>query len=152
MTERAEVLEVRDGIATVRCAADESCASCSSLFCAPRSRTYSALLTPDESPDAVPLPVRPGHWVEVEVPERGALGKGVLLLGVPLVLFVAVYLGLGSTGSEVIRVAGGFGGLAGGLWAAVLVSRAWKEPMPRIVQIYHEPRLEPADYPVSSYP
>ncbi|MFW5686511.1 MAG: SoxR reducing system RseC family protein, partial [Spirochaetota bacterium] len=126
MTERAQVLSVDGAIATVRCDTTESCSSCSSILCNPRSRTYEA------SWDPIAARLAPGDWVEVEVTERGALGKGLLLFALPIVLFVVFYLGLGTVeidpeSAEVVRVAGGFAGLAGGFGLAVLASRLWQE-------------------------
>jgi positive regulator of sigma E activity len=94
----------------------------------------------------------PGDWVEVEVPQEGALGKGALLFGLPIALFVGVYLALAFTQSDVMRAAGGFGGLAAGFGIAVLVSRLWKEPAPRVTRVYRDPELVSVDPPASSYP
>ena len=145
MTERAQVLSRTGQTVLVRCETGESCESCSSLLCNPRSRTYEAVLAPELVEAAA---VRAGDWVEVEVPESGALGKGLLLFGLPLGLFAAIYLLLGSRVSEIVQVAGGFGGLVLGLGAAVGLSRLWKEPEARVIRVYRAPVVGPAVVPV----
>jgi len=143
MTERAEVLEVHGETATVRCSTTETCSSCTSILCSPRARTYVARIARDTH-------LVPGAFVEVEVPTSGALGKGLLLFGLPLALFAAVYFALGSEASEAARAGGGFGGLAVGLLVAVGVSRFWKDPTPEIVRVYRAAELVPFDVPASS--
>jgi len=151
MTERAQVLSVDGPTATVRCDTTEACSSCTSILCNPRARTYEALI---DGPAELPERVVPGAVVEVEVPSSGAIGKAVLLFGLPLLLFAAVYLATGSDAPEVARAAGGFGGLAAGLLATVAIGRAWKDPLPRIVRVYARPEgspeLVPFDWPVDA--
>ncbi len=169
MTERAEVIEVHGETATVRRSATETCSSCTSILCSPRARTYVAHIAPAVAHDAAGARaatapnlspgagtsgaapyLSPGAFVEVEVPTSGALGKGLLLFGLPLALFAAVYFALGSEASEAARAGGGFGGLAVGLLVAVGVSRLWKDPTPEIVAVYRSPELVPFDVPASS--
>jgi positive regulator of sigma E activity len=146
MTERAEVLAVNGPTVTVRCSTTETCSSCTSILCAPRSRTYEASI----ASQAIAASVVPGAMVEVDAPSSGALGKGVLLFGLPPALFAAAYLALGPQASEAARVALGFGGLSLGLLVAVAVSRVWRDPLPTIVQVYRAPELVPFDVPVGS--
>ncbi|MFP4114273.1 MAG: SoxR reducing system RseC family protein [Spirochaetota bacterium] len=139
-TERARVVAVNGRTAIVRCDAIEACSSCSSLLCSPRSRSYRA---------EIAVPAAPGDWVEVEIPETGAFGKGLLLFALPVVLFVAAYFAIGSAGSEVVRVTAGFGGVVVGFAAAVVASRLWNEPMPRVIRVYRDPELVPFEPPIS---
>lgn len=144
MTERAIVVAVDAQGVTVRCGASEACSSCGSLLCPPRERTYRARVNSD-------LPVAPGDAVEVEVPERGAATKALLLFGLPIILFAATYIALGGVASETQRVALGLGGLGAGFGIAMLVSSRLREPEPAVVQIYRNPspmpigRVPPAD-------
>lgn len=159
MTERAQVVRVDGDMCTVRCSTGANCESCSDLACRPRERTYRARLTAspagagasDYGPAAAA--VSPGDWVEVEIPDAGALWKGLLLFAGPIVLFVAAYALAGSSalglarmvGSalETVRVVAGFAGLALGFGLAVLVSGSRREPGPRVIRVYRAPVLEP---------
>ena len=130
MNELAEVLSVEGANVMVRCTPAESCESCASPLCSPKMRTYVARIDPARDTGVVP-----GVWVEVAPAGSGA-AKGAMLFGLPLVLFVAVYLGLRFTASEVIQALGGFVGLGIGLWTAIAVARVWKDPDPHVVRIY----------------
>lgn len=145
-TERATVVAVGDGAVTVRCSPADTCASCSSLLCTPRERTYEAVV--DDHRLGARQPAE-GDLVEVEVPESHALGKAALLFALPLVLFALAYVALGFTDSETQRVAGGFVGLAAGFALAVLASRWIPEARPRVVDVYRDPELEPVRLPGS---
>ena len=151
MTERAQVLSRTGSTVLVRCDTGESCESCSSLLCNPRSRTYEAVLAAE--PAGEPLhAVTAGDWVEVEVPESGALGKGLVLFVLPIGLFAAVYLLLAGRVSEVVQVASGFVGLATGFGLAVALSRLWREPEARVVRVYRGTTVGPARLPVGESP
>lgn len=136
MSETVEVLAVSGSRLTVRCAPAAACSACASVFCSPRTRTYDATFDPHRYPQ-----IRPGSRVEVD-PSSGP-AKGIVLFGMPLVLFAAAYLGLSPTGSEVIQAAGGFAGLAVGLLAAVGAARIWRDPDPRVVRVYDSPSGPP---------
>ncbi|MFW5743964.1 MAG: SoxR reducing system RseC family protein [Spirochaetota bacterium] len=144
VTERATVIAVGEESVTVRCSPTETCASCSSLLCSPRERTYEAVVDEDR---LAAKPLAKGDLVAVEVPESHALARAALLFALPLALFAVLYAALGFTGSETQRVAGGFAGLAAGFGLAVLVSRWIPETRPRVVAVYREPELEPLRVP-----
>lgn len=146
MTERAEVLSVAPDGATmvVRCAVVETCASCSTILCNPRSRTYTAARSTMLSEGT-----QTGDAVEVELPERGATAKGLLLFGLPIALFVALYLLVGEAAGETIRAAAGLGGLLLGVGLAVLVGRFLPEPMPTVTRVYRAPELVAWESPAS---
>ena len=162
MTERAEVVALHGESVTVRCETSDTCASCSALLCNPRARTYRAVVGADVRAGAAPRDVgglssgassttgvalRVGDRVEVEVPERGALGKGLLLFGLPLASFVVVYLALGAAADETLRVGLSFAGLGAGMALAVAASRFVKEARPVIVRVFRDPVLAPLEMP-----
>lgn len=140
MTERAEVLSVAPDGSTmvVRCAMVETCSSCSTILCNPRARTYTAarstLLAGE--PQA-------GDSVEVELPQAGATAKGLLLFGLPIALFVGVYVAVGGSATETVRAVAGMAGLLFGLGLATLAGRLLPEPMPTVTAIYRSPGLVP---------
>lgn len=118
MRERGIATKIDGRNVTVRIVVSEGCASCHSKDgCASEGREILAL-----APEGLPLAI--GDLVDVFVPES-AMAAGLLwLVAIPVALFLAAYLGLGSAGAgEGLQALGGISGFAAGLLAAVLVAR-----------------------------
>jgi len=118
MKERGIATKVEGSNVSVRIVVSEGCASCHSKDgCASEGREILA-----RAPDGLALAV--GDIVDVFVPES-AMASGLLwLVVVPVGLFLAGYLGVGSTGAgEGLQALGGISGFALGLLGAVLVAR-----------------------------
>lgn len=126
MTERGTVQSVDGARATIECA-DESCDSCSTLVCNPRTRSLVAAVGA--------FHLEPGDEVDVSVGEKGVMAKAALLLLAPIVGFIAAYLATGSL-ADPWRVAIGLAGVALGFCATVLASRLWPDSMPQVTRVY----------------
>lgn len=143
MTERARVIEVHKGSATLECFDHQGCASCGSAFCNVKARTYAA--TVGEG-----LEVRPGDQVEVFVPPARAIVAGFAVLIFPLLLFIAAYLAFGFLDSEPARVGTGLAGLAAGFGIVYLAGRGRRKELPTVVRVYHGAELLPVKLPGST--
>ena len=118
MKERGIATRIEDRNVSVRIVVSEGCASCHSRDgCASEGREILARL-----PEGMSLAV--GDIVDVSVPES-AMAAGLLwLVVIPVSLFLAGYIGVGSTGAgEGLQALGGISGFALGLLAAVVVAR-----------------------------
>lgn len=118
MKEQGIATKIEGRNVSVRIVVSEGCASCHSRDgCASEGREILA-----KAPEGMPLAV--GDMVAVFVPES-AMAAGLLwLVVIPVGLFLAGYLGMGSFGAgEGLQALGGIGGFALGLLAAVFVAR-----------------------------
>jgi positive regulator of sigma E activity len=140
VTERAQVLAVHDGSATLQCFDHQGCKNCGSAFCNVKARTYEA--TVDTS-----MGLKPGDQVEVYVPPAQAIAAGFAVLIFPLLLFLAGYFALGFLDSEAAQVGAGMAGLALGFAIVYLAGRGRKKDLPRIVRVFHGPELVPVELP-----
>jgi len=118
MKERGIATRIEGRNVSVRIVVSEGCASCHSKDgCASEGREILA-----RAPEGMPLAV--GDIVDVFVPESAMVAGLFWLVVIPVVLFLAGYLGVGSTGAgEGLQALGGIGGFALGLLAAVFVAR-----------------------------
>ncbi|MDX9957842.1 MAG: SoxR reducing system RseC family protein [Spirochaetia bacterium] len=118
MKERGIATKIEGTNVSVRIVVSEGCASCQSKDgCASEGRVILA-----KAPDGMPLAV--GDLVDIFVPES-AMAAGLLwLVVIPVGLFLAGYLAMGSTGAgEGLQALGGISGFGLGLLAAVFVAR-----------------------------
>lgn len=72
----------------VECKPSAACHSCKGELCAVKNRSIPVK-------NIHQLPVQVGDRVEISVPSTQALSAGFQVFGVPLILFVAFYLGAG---------------------------------------------------------
>lgn len=118
MKERGIATKIEGTNVSVRIVVSEGCASCNSKDgCPSEGREILA-----KAPEGMLLAV--GDSVEIFVPES-AMAAGLLwLVVIPVGLFLAGYLGVGTTGAgEVFQALGGISGFALGLLAAIFVAR-----------------------------
>jgi sigma-E factor negative regulatory protein RseC len=98
----------------------ESCANChAGAFCSTKGKTFLAKNSNE-------LPLKVGDEVELYLPPGRTILAGVITLMVPLMLFpVGYYLPqiLMTTPSELIRILGGFVGIAGGFMISRIFSK-----------------------------
>lgn len=118
MKERGIATRIEGRNVSVRIVVSEGCASCHSKDgCASEGREILA-----RAPEGLPLAV--GDMVDVFVPESAMAAGLFWLVVIPVGLFLAGYLGVGSTGAgEGLQALGGLSGFALGLLAAVFAAR-----------------------------
>lgn len=138
MKERGIATRIENRNVSVRIVVSEGCASCHSRDgCASEGREILA-----ELPEGMALAV--GDVVDISVPDS-AMAAGLLwLVVIPVSLFLAGYVGVGSLGAgEGLQALGGIGGFAFGLLVAVFVAR--HSPMGRRPVILPSRPMEPED-------
>jgi positive regulator of sigma E activity len=118
MKERGIATKIDGRNVSVKIVVSEGCASCHSRDgCSSEGREILAI-----APEGLALAV--GDIVDVFVPESAMAAGLFWLVVIPVALFLAAYLGIGSTGAgEGLQALGGIGGFALGLLVAVFVAR-----------------------------
>ena len=140
MTERATVQRVSDREITVEMGSLGSCGGCSAcgIFGERRPQTLRAANTRG-------LDLKPGDVVEVGFARGKAVRAAFAVLIVPLILFVAAFVGAGALGvsSEPLKALAGLGGLAAGLGLAWLRGRALTD-LPEVTAVAPRGSAAPA--------
>lgn len=118
MRERGIATKIEGRNVSVRIVVSEGCASCHSKDgCASEGREILA-----RAPEGLPMAV--GDIVDVFVPESAMAAGLFWLVVIPVGLFLAGYLGVGSTGAgEGLQALGGLSGFALGLLVAIFAAR-----------------------------
>ena len=130
MKETATVKTINNRTVVLRCNDDEHCVGCAaSGGCGARERVY-------EAENSCGLALVPGDEVVVELPRRSAVGAGMLVFLLPLLLFVTLYLAstlIVPEPSDPLRALSGLLGMAAGFAIAVLVGRSRRaHSLPRV--------------------
>lgn len=118
MTETAKVVKIEDDVVTLACS-QRVCAACSAAYCNPKAQLLTA-----RNPRGFAL--SPNDTVEVSLSSRSALVAGVLVFGLPLLLFGAAYAALSLTvpeSTDALRVGGGMAALAAAYGGVYLFGR-----------------------------
>jgi positive regulator of sigma E activity len=119
MTETATVKTISARTLILGCEDEEHCLGCTAS-CGSRERLF-------EAANPKKLPLQPGDRVEVYLPRANALGAGLLVFVVPLLLFAAGYLlavPIVGKASDPLKALFGVCGMAIGFAGALLVGRA----------------------------
>lgn len=117
MTEQATVLRVTKDRIELACTSD-ACASCTSIFCSPKVRTF-------EAANPLGLDIKPRDAVEIEIPTAPAIAAAFRIFVMPLVLFAAGFFAMRAAGvvEEAVQVAVGLVGLVLGFFLVWLRGR-----------------------------
>ena len=129
MIEQAIVREIHGENVLLECM-DHACEACSSAFCSPKARTFSAY-------NGDRIDIQTGDRVEVTIPTGRAIRASFVALMLPVLCLAGAYLLLQRLfpgAAEALHVLGSFGGLVLGFGISYLISRAaGPKDMPLIV-------------------
>jgi len=128
------IKDIKDSIILVEMFdAGSSCSSGNCASCSSKGKTKILDVLNSKN-----LPIKTGSFIEMELSTAKALIAAFRVLIFPLLLFIAVFLIMGSIfgASEGLQVTGGFAGLAGGFLFNLIFSKRYKlKEMPEIVRI-----------------
>ncbi|HUX19675.1 MAG TPA: SoxR reducing system RseC family protein [Spirochaetia bacterium] len=132
MTQTATVKTISDRTLILGCDDEETCLGCAAS-CGPRERLF-------EASNPRHLQLNPGDRVEVDLPRADALWAGLLIFGLPLLLFAAGYLlaePISGDASDPLKALFGVCGMAIGFAVALLVGRLrGARSLPRVTSLY----------------
>lgn len=133
MIEPARVKSLRGERVVLACGDAEGCKTCAGKgFCSVQERTYEAVVNEG-------LDLEVGDSVQVHLPGGQTVFSAFLVMIVPLLLFMAGFLGAGKLlgiEGEGVKTLFGLAGLAGGFLLSFIYSRARSQGdrgMPRVV-------------------
>lgn len=145
MTEIGKVTKIEGDLVTVHCKPSAACHSCNSGMCNVKDRE---ILTRNPGK----LPLRTGDYAEIFLPSGQAVKAGLQVFVLPLILFIAFYLGM-QKGFGIDRegplVLSGLAGLALGFLISFFLGRK-NRTLPEIVRAVADnelPGLLPEEYP-----